>query len=278
MTIHGSLQAERLGQHFARAGLRFTHIFSSDLQRAYKTADAIRLAQGSQHIDKKHDESIILKLRVLREQDFGSLEGKPIHARQRGLKMTGKEAHQSQRGTDPNFKDIESRESMIQRMDDFIHDYILPLLCHKPLEPESIICIVSHGIILSQLWRCFLKLFPRQSVILPPGTSVGTSAPIILEHLGGWSNTGYLELDVHDCDIGVENSSDDHDENLSSRTPTPTDSRLNPVMPKLKMTIKTINGKDHLKSLKRTRGGVGSSKHDEGQKKIELFFKKAHTG
>jgi hypothetical protein len=39
-------------------------------------------------------------------------------------------------------------------------------------------------------------------------------------------------------------------------------------------TIMTINGKDHLKGLKRTGGGVGSSRHDASQKGIESFFKR----
>ncbi|KAL6710868.1 hypothetical protein ACN47E_007925 [Coniothyrium glycines] len=38
--------------------------------------------------------------------------------------------------------------------------------------------------------------------------------------------------------------------------------------------IRTINGKDHLLGLKRTGGGVGSSRHDASQKSIETFFKR----
>ena len=44
------------------------------------------------------------------------------------------------------------------------------------------------------------------------------------------------------------------------------------------MVIRKVNGKDHLKGLKRTGGGVGSSQFDEGQKKIETFFKKQKVG
>ena len=40
------------------------------------------------------------------------------------------------------------------------------------------------------------------------------------------------------------------------------------------MLINTVNGKDHLKHLKRTGGGVGSSKFDDKQKTIESFFKR----
>jgi hypothetical protein len=38
--------------------------------------------------------------------------------------------------------------------------------------------------------------------------------------------------------------------------------------------ILAINGKDHLRGLKRTGGGVGSSRHDASQKCIKTFFKR----
>lgn len=278
LTTHGSLQAERLGQHFAHAGFRLTHIFSSDLQRASKTANAIRLAQDSQKDGS--DNLDILTLTVLREQDFGSMEGKSFSARKRGSEISSVVHHRSQYNTDSNFMNVESKESMNRRMNGFIQDHLLPLLCHETSVLEPAVCIISHGIILSHLWRCFLKVFPRKSVILAPSTERGTSSPVVLEHLGGWSNTGYLELDVHKSGAEAEASMSDFKGNLlpHEQQPTTTDQSLPPILPHLKMIIKTINGRDHLKSLKRTRGGVGSSKHDEGQKKIESFFKKRNIG
>ena len=41
--------------------------------------------------------------------------------------------------------------------------------------------------------------------------------------------------------------------------------------------IKVINGRGHLQGLKRTGGGVGSARHDDGQKSIETFFKRRRT-
>jgi hypothetical protein len=49
-------------------------------------------------------------------------------------------------------------------------------------------------------------------------------------------------------------------------------------LPGWNIIIQKINGKDHLKGLKRTGGGVGSSRFDEGQRKIETFFKKQKVG
>lgn len=174
--------------------------------------------------------------------------------------------------------DVESKESMIGRMDVFIQDHLLPLLRKMTSEPEPIVCIVSHGIILSHLWRCFLKNFPRKSVSLAPDTVTGTSNPTVLEHLGSWSNTGYLELDVHSSGAEAGTGTDDFKGNLFPLGHPSPDQSLTPTAPHLKMIIKTVNGRDHLKSLKRTRGGVGSSKYDEGQKKMESFFKKRNVG
>jgi hypothetical protein len=42
-------------------------------------------------------------------------------------------------------------------------------------------------------------------------------------------------------------------------------------------TILAINGKDHLRGIKRTRGGIGSSRHDASQSSIKIFFKRCKT-
>ena len=95
-----------------------------------------------------------------------------------------------------------------------------------------------------------------------------------LEHLGGWSNTGYLHLDIYQQSTVAADASKDfaNDIAVSKREATRATASLPPLP--FRMTIMAVNGKDHLQSLKRTRGGVGSSGHDEGQKKIEAFFKK----
>ena len=269
LTSHGILQAERLGQHFAQASFKFTKIFSSDLKRAYKTAEAIRIAQA-----QADDGLVVIQLPLLREQDLGKYEGKPFKARQRILKPSAKEAESPQQLGNPDFKDVESRDSMAQRAEIFVQDELLPLLHRESPEAESVICVVSHGIILSYLWRSFLKLFPKQNVALGPGVSLKRGALVPLEHLGGWSNTGYLHLDIYQQSTVAADASKDfaNDIAVSKREATRATASLPPLP--FRMTIMAVNGKDHLQSLKRTRGGVGSSGHDEGQKKIEAFFKK----
>jgi hypothetical protein len=50
-----------------------------------------------------------------------------------------------------------------------------------------------------------------------------------------------------------------------------------PPLPKLlnmSLVVKAVNSQEHLKGLKKTRGGIGSLKHDESQKTMDSFFKK----
>ena len=266
LTNHGVLQAERLGQYLAKRGLHFTHLFSSDLQRAYKTADAVGVAQSS----KPEKKVPVKQLKVLREQDFGFYEGKPFYARPSGSDRSGKEEHRAQHHQEPGFQDVESKESLMSRADRFTHEYLLPIICRDSGSKEYTVAVVSHGIMLNYLWRSILKLFAQRTVALAPGLTVGSAGSSIpLEYLGGWSNTGYLELDIQPV--------------VSSHTPAVRESETADVAQVeadvltpsagLRMIIKAVNGKEHLQGLKRTRG-VGSGKHDEGQKKIESFFNK----
>lgn len=271
LTIHGSLQAERLGKFLAKTGLHFAHIFSSDLQRAFKTATAIRTWSEAARPENK---LAVTALQILREQDFGFYEGKPFYARPRDSNKSGKEAHRSRHHSDPDFQDVESKEAMAERMEKFLRDHLIPIIKTAGSGQDKAIAIVSHGIILSHLWRCFLRLLPKNSVTLKPGLSVGTGGVTPLEYLGGWSNTGYLELDVQKRKQSImgQNVS----QTPTSPTTEPRASEADSVFPlqEYKVIIKTVNGKEHLQGLKRTKGGVGSSKYDESQKPIDSFFKK----
>ncbi|KAL9576858.1 MAG: hypothetical protein Q9212_006761 [Teloschistes hypoglaucus] len=251
LTVQGVLQAERLGQHLAALRIRYTHVFASDLQRAVKTAEALLAAQPQ----GSDSQAVTVQRKPgLREQDFGFYEGKPFYARQYGSKKSGKDNHRSEHREDPDFKDVESKESMAARTTSFIDEYLKPLLIAESAEQQRAVAIVSHGNLLSHLWRSILGMFGtnRTTVALAAGVSIGNGGVTPLEYLGGWSNTGYLELDMTMVSVKEEAS------------------------PRNKIIIKTVNGKDHLKGLKRARG-VGSSQYDEGQKKIESFFKKTKT-
>ena len=248
-----------------------THIFSSDLQRAYKTASAIRTAQVN--VGEKDSNEIVevQPLVILREQDFGFYEGKPFFARPQESGKSGKDEHRSKHRDEPSFKDVESKQSMSDRMDQFLREHLTPLCVDETENTQITVAIVSHGIILSHLWRCFLKLFPKDSVTLAPGVMLGAGGGTPLEYLGGWSNTGYLELELSRIGALPEDSSNNA---VVSKTGIAQEHGPHSViLANHRMIIKTVNGKEHLGGLKRMRG-VGDSQYNEGQKKIETFFKK----
>lgn len=265
--MHGILQAERLGKHFAKQKYAFSHIYSSDLQRAYKTANAIRVAQQAS-VDGLATQPVcpeITALAVLREQDFGFYEGKPFYARPKDSNRSGKDAHRAQHQEDADFKDVESKESMALRAATFWQEHMFPIIQDFPIAQEHNIAIVSHGIFLSHIWRKLLEYLPKNNVSLAPGLTVGNGGPTSLEYLGGWSNTGYLELEM-----SISGADQDSPKPLGDATG---DVDSSVVFREVHVLIKVVNGKDHLHGLRRTRG-VGSSKHDESQKTMEAFFKK----
>jgi broad specificity phosphatase PhoE len=142
LTNHGYQQATRLGQHFKALGLTFTHLFSSHLQRAVKTAGKIRDAQLTPANDANIAKAalVVVQLRALIEQDFGSKEGKRFYERLDNKDTSG-------------FVEVESKDSMAHRADSFLEEYLLPLLGKASKDADSVVAIVSHSIFLSTLWK-----------------------------------------------------------------------------------------------------------------------------
>jgi broad specificity phosphatase PhoE len=288
----------------------FTHLFSSHLQRAAKTAGKIREAQtASADTAVANDVPDVVQLPVLMEQDFGFYEGKKWHERSAASKWASKDPHHQEHKDIDGFADFESKESMAQRVDTFLDDHLLPLI-EAPTDEtkDHVVAIVSHGIILSQLWKRFLLRLPPKSVSFSPDLLANTRG-YSLEHIGGWSNTGYLELHMQQVAVQVaapvqdappptsesapsedvvgqakeETGIQDNPQVTASDAvtnehvvPTP----INDLVPQRKLVhgwktmIETVNGRDHLIGLKRTGGGVGSARHDASQKNIDNFFKR----
>jgi broad specificity phosphatase PhoE len=312
LTNHGVLQATRLGQHFLYTDVKISHLFSSDLQRAYKTAEALLVTQRPSPSAANFSTTEIKKLALLREQDFGYFEGRTFFSRKEAYK-SGKQSFLEAHKHDPGFQDVEAKESMIERCNVFIDVHLQPLFddAHKCKDggEEHGIAIVSHGVLLSHLWRAILVRFPRRSVVVEPGAVQGTV--FSLEHLGGWSNTGYLELELKpralkgeaenasgdremsggnkisgaekketrkalDYDVAPDDPLMVHDnrekEKVEAQTNQPSAQEKTPKL--LEIHVKAVNSLKHLEGLKKTRGGIGSARHDEGQKTLETFFKK----
>lgn len=308
LTIHGVEQARRLGEYLAKTDVKLTHIFSSPLSRARKTAEAIQRAQSTdgKGIRSGKDELEICQVQDLIEQDFGYYEGKPFFARSERNK-SGRKAHHDKHKDDPGFVDVESKESMCMRADTFLDEHLVPLLRHGDSGADLKIAVVSHGMFLSNLWRRLLSRLHRKSLAIAPEVTAARGS-IVLEHLGGWSNTGYLELDLSQqtatAELGAGSiiTEDNDAANLiAPLTPFPlavpedelpasaassapsrkvSDSPTSSVMRTLQSfttTILAVDSKQHLVGLKRQRGGIGRLAHDESQKKLDGFFKRQKT-
>ncbi|TKA32753.1 hypothetical protein B0A50_00978 [Salinomyces thailandicus] len=191
LTNHGVDQARRLGEYFSKAGVTFSHIFSSPLSRALKTAEAVQRAQNITDAGERAPVDIV-KVPDLIEQDFGFYEGKPFYARS-DPKKSGREAHYAKHKDNPGFVDVESKESMGNRADGFLDQQFIPLLAQDAASHELVVAVISHGMLLSHLWRRLLLRLPRKSLTITPEVTAARGS-VVLEHLGGWSNTGYLEL------------------------------------------------------------------------------------
>ncbi|KAK8200411.1 histidine phosphatase superfamily [Phyllosticta capitalensis] len=306
LTNHGFHQGTLLGQWMAKNDIHPSHIFSSTLKRAQKTAQLVADAQRT-----KGNAAEVTCLGLLQEQDYGSYEGQPFSARSLERKA-GHESHQTPGSDDSSFVDVESKESMAKRADEFIDDYLINLCVSAEAGDEPVVAVVAHGIILSVLWKRFLQRLDKNSVSLAPDLQ-GLKAPVSLEHLGTFSNTGYLELVLSksesascsdapkDAEATEKRSAtgspttrpvlaqkDDeadarepHNSDCSPKGRHATSPRTTGTVPASlpalhgwTTVIKAINCKVHLQGLKRTGRGVGSAKHDETQKTMDSFFKR----
>jgi broad specificity phosphatase PhoE len=258
--------------------VKATHIFSSDLQRAYKTAEAICTRQNK-HDGSKSKSLAVVRLPVLREQDFGSYEGQPTSARPKESMGSGTDHHRSIDIHGPSFKEIESKDAMARRMNNFLNEHLVPLVRNKP-GGEPVVIVVSHGLVLGTLWKCLLSRFKPDGVRLGQGLAIKNS-PTSLQHLGGWSNTGYMLLNIGPKPQTTTKTTvivDGQGRKAFARTKTMQYHHVDLAsLEDHLMVIKEVNSKDHLQGLKRTGGGVGSSRADESQLKIESYFKKTRV-
>lgn len=260
LTNHGIFQTQKLGQYLVKQAYNIAEIFSSDLRRARLTAEAVQREQTANTNDDQVQLPGLTSLTVLREQDFGSHELKPWASKlptsetDRGLV----DANQA------SFKEKESRESMAARCDLFLDDHLLPLM-HAHIGSVKCVAIVSHGLILASLWKCLLLRFSPQTISLGPD-AVTASGFRPLEYLPSWSNTGYLELDI---------VPDTYPPNADEKLPSvPVTDSSTPSAVHWRVTVVRVNCVEHLKNLKRTRGGLGSATYDSRQRKLEGFFHK----
>ncbi|KAI4723787.1 phosphoglycerate mutase-like protein [Aureobasidium sp. EXF-10728] len=313
LTNHGAEQARRLSDYLTDNRPPLTRIFSSTLQRAYKTASIVAAKQSTKDLT-------ISTVPYLIERDFGYYEGKNNRVR----KGPHREEHKKEAG----YVEEESKDNLAIRADLFLDHHLLPIL-HDEADfggaAEHVIAIVSHGILLSSLWRRLLLRLGPKSVKVSPSV-IASRGQVVLAHLGGWSNTGFLELSIQDLDpqaspeldivlpavvpsphaiaftadsssrIDFDTTSPPHLVAESSEPEMPTDQldvvgdvsvpkhaidpesgeRESPrLLEGYRTTILVVDGQQHLQGLKRQRGGIGRAEHDDKQQSMTAFFKRA---
>ncbi|KAH9896207.1 phosphoglycerate mutase-like protein [Xylariomycetidae sp. FL2044] len=249
LTNHGVLQTKRLAAHLVKRRHVIgptERVFTSNLQRAAQTAEAIVTAQLSA-LDKTPDPSRILQveqLAELREKDFGTSEGKKFGSK-------SNEVNEDVRS------DSESRESMRVRIDRFFDSHLVPVL-HEHAAENVAVVIVAHGIILNVLLRSLLARFPTKENVLPsPGSSRNNPS----EYIAAWSNTGVLQAKF----VLQGNKT-------KTASPADTPPAGKDLFSQLYLSIESTNNVDHLQGLKKTRGGIGSAKFDSKQRTMDSFF------
>ncbi|KAJ8109442.1 hypothetical protein ONZ43_g6134 [Nemania bipapillata] len=178
LTNHGVIQVKRLGMHVASRCATIgpvQYIFSSNLERAYQTAEAI--ADACQTHDGNSTPLVkldVIRIQDLREKDFGSSEGKKFGAKEKD-------------------DGSESPESMRKRIDRFFDQHLSPIIGQLAAEGATVV-VVSHGIILNVLLKALLSRYPPKSASSLIGDRPGS------EHLAPWSNTGVLQAIIEPLD------------------------------------------------------------------------------
>lgn len=172
LTDDGKLQAQCLAQHFRDSNVRFSKVFSSDLERAAKTAETLCHQQLGNGILTP------VQISTLREQQSVAPPSSSSNALRSNV---------------PAYAQEESLVSMKARSEAFLKEYILPLMVANPVD-EDRVAVVAHGGILQVLWLCLTALFNPQDIQLGPGIGRTNFDD---QNLPVWSNTGYMELDIN---------------------------------------------------------------------------------
>ncbi|KAF2966144.1 hypothetical protein GQX73_g7431 [Xylaria multiplex] len=139
----------------------------------------------------------------------------------------------------------ESPESMRLRIDRFLDLHLSPIIDRLVAE-NAIVVVVAHGIILNVLLKALLSWYPPKSPSQFIGERPGS------EYLAPWSNTGVLQARLERVGSNASQTLD------GAET--------------FHIMIEHINNVDHLQGLKKTRGGIGSSKFDSRQRTMDSFF------
>lgn len=258
LTSHGVIQSSRLGAHLAGRAASLgsiPHLFCSDFQQARMTAECIRDAYLSQDAGPSSTATPtmeIVQLGELREKQF----------RERNPEVSEPAAAARHGGGD--YTEEEPFEEVNARAKRFLDAVLLPLLedLLLPSDTPQCVFIIAHGGILSHVQLQFVHVLRALQVptLSAPGVMRPESVPLD-EFL---SNAAYHEVVLKTKTLLSEPP--------SGSQPTVT-SYIGRALSDTHVTFSAINYIDHLSGLRKTGGGIGNSKFDKRQRKIDSFFR-----
>lgn len=248
--------------------VRFTQVFSSDLDRATETAQGIcsqQLGSGPMLVP--------IQTPNLREQSFGSLEGTRW---QSGAPASSISSPDALRGGEPIYTEEESVVSMRTRVNAFLQDHIMPLLIGTSSSDE-VIAIIAHGVILQVLWVCLADLFNQSEIYLAPGVGQDDFGDYVRPV---WSNTGVMEVDIRPSSTVPVSA-------RQAARPPPfllgslqrSDYRESPLAG-WSMTVISADDTSHLdkaQQVERTGGTVRNAVHESRQQSTDQFYRLTGT-
>jgi hypothetical protein len=109
---------------------------------------------------------------------------------------------------------------------------------------------------------------------LDPAVPSATSLPTKLDVASSPTTTGQVpEPDLPDGSISNVAGPSTNDSTVCSSITSTTSKLLN-----MSLLVRAVNSQKHLEGLKKTRGGIGSAKHDDKQRTMDSFFKRQKLG
>jgi len=237
LSNHGMNQARALGEFFSDT--QFTAIHTSDLKRAFSTAQAVY--DGQKDPKPTFDSS-----ELPREQNFGVAEGQPwSYSGSQTINLEEEMArgvYPTLHGRDEKFPEGESINDLADRAKRANTALVLPHVWQAAKEGKTGIhvAIVSHGLCISQMISELLKLSANQDKE---------------SDYRGLYNTAWTRVAIE-----IEGSLEGQPIDVEKERPL------------LIMRVTDVNRHSHTDNITRQKGGIGNAAYDPNQADIRAFF------